>query len=177
MNDTTWILLACAVCVLVIHAYGVLLGALDLVYGDPLRIVLAGNGGEEEDGGDARSNGTGGRSRRRVVKKGGDGSGDGELEIDGWTLLHLFFYGVLAFLFPARWPLLFLLGVAWEAYEFAVSVRSEWWYARWQDIATNSVGIVIGLALAWSLRGRSGDQTKRRTHPPPPYKTHRRRKG
>ena len=167
MNDTTWVLLACAVCVLVIHAYGALLEASDLAYGDPLRVVLLGGDGVEGELAEGRSRRSGRKTRERE-------DGGGGVEVDGWTLLHLFFYGALAFVFPAQWPLLFLLGATWEAYEYAISVRSEWWYARWQDIATNSVGIVLGLALAWSLRQHHGgapasssSSARRRTSRPP----------
>lgn len=144
------------VCVLAIHAYGALLEALDLVYGDPLRLMWGSSIAEDEDEDGAAV------SRRSGMRKGG---GAADVEIDGWTGLHLLFYGVLAFVFPRRWLLLFVLGVLWEAYEYAISRRSEWWYARWQDIVTNSVGILLGVALAMAFRRPSSSSSSSLVRP------------
>jgi len=81
--------------------------------------------------------------------------------LDGWGILHFILYGVLAYLFPRFYPLLFIWigGVIWELIEsifkdhpFYISKcnyvidtdKGSWWYGRWQDIVMNSLGIMCG---------------------------------
>jgi hypothetical protein len=82
--------------------------------------------------------------------------------LDGWGITHFLFYGLLAFLFPRRIGVIFLLGVAWEIvemifkdhpfylsdckYEMTTSYGG-WWYGRWEDIVMNSAGICVGWLL------------------------------
>jgi hypothetical protein len=83
--------------------------------------------------------------------------------LDGWGITHFIFYGLLAYMFPKRIILIFLLGVAWEIievifkdhpfylseckYEITTS-HGGWWYGRWEDIVMNSLGILVGYTAA-----------------------------
>lgn len=84
--------------------------------------------------------------------------------VDGWGILHLFFYMILAYVYPQKWLLIFLLGLAWEIlesyfydhpfyiskcnYQLSTDDVAGWWYGRWQDIVMNSIGIFVGYMLS-----------------------------
>ena len=82
--------------------------------------------------------------------------------IDGWGLSHLLLYGIMTFIYPNQWQFIFLIGVVWEIIEFIFSFMpifkcyllnhqrdqvTEWWYARFEDIFMNWLGIIIGYYL------------------------------
>ena len=83
--------------------------------------------------------------------------------LDGWGIMHLLFFLILTYKYPANWILIFLLGVLWEIIEsffhehpFYISKCNYvldtdqvagWWYGRWQDIVMNSIGMCIGYML------------------------------
>ena len=84
--------------------------------------------------------------------------------LDGWGLLHFFFFTGLVYNFPDHLMLIFLLGITWEVVESTLRDRpfyistcrskpvlssddSPWWYARWQDIIMNGFGILVGYHL------------------------------
>jgi hypothetical protein len=83
---------------------------------------------------------------------------------DAWGISHLLFYGTLAFAFPHRATLLFAMGLAWEALEYHWSVHPiaaarcdredirKIWYARWEDIAWNALGILLGVLVHFNFR-------------------------
>lgn len=81
--------------------------------------------------------------------------------LDGWGILHFIFYGVLAYMYPKKYCLLFIWvgGIIWEIVEsifkdhpFYISKcnytfdtdKGSWWYGRWQDIVMNSAGMLCG---------------------------------
>lgn len=88
---------------------------------------------------------------------------------DGWGMLHLFFFTILAYFFPQHVFLIFILGLVWELIECVLKERpfyiskcasynmintdaeknnkSPWWYGRWEDIVMNTCGILLGLWL------------------------------
>lgn len=91
--------------------------------------------------------------------------------LDGWGLMHFLFFALLTTLFPRLWWLIFLLGVGWEILEYYMNTSTfttcskrkenrekngmithtaeeyKWWYARWQDVVMNTVGIGVALLL------------------------------
>ena len=89
--------------------------------------------------------------------------GEAKNFMDGWGMIHFVFYGVLAYLFPRKLPLIFLFGVAWEViesifhdhpfyiskcnYNLSTDQQAGWWYGRWQDIVMNSCGMALGYLI------------------------------
>ncbi len=82
--------------------------------------------------------------------------------IDGWGLLHFWFFTTLAYWLPNCWAWLIVAGVLWEVVEMmfrehpfyftkcdaAVEENKDgWWYGRWQDLVMNALGVWCGLAL------------------------------
>lgn len=82
--------------------------------------------------------------------------------VDGWGLSHLLLYGIMTFIYPNQWHFIFLIGVVWEIIEIILSYIpifkcyllnygrgqvTEWWYARFEDIIMNWLGIIIGYYL------------------------------
>jgi hypothetical protein len=82
--------------------------------------------------------------------------------VDGWGLSHLLLYGIMTFIYPNQWHFIFLIGVVWEIIEIILSYIpifkcyllnygrgqvTEWWYARFEDIFMNWLGIIIGYYL------------------------------
>lgn len=81
--------------------------------------------------------------------------------IDGWGLLHFWFFAMLSYVFPTLWKQLIIAGILWEIVEMIFKEHpfylSEcnldtdkgegWWYGRWEDIVMNSLGIVVGFYL------------------------------
>lgn len=136
-SDLKWIALSCGVCIVVIWVYGMAVCSLD--FEDPL------------------------------VSSAFVESGDHPMKdvTDGWAITHFLFFAALTVAFPDRWALLFLLGVLWELTELyfgglsiskcstkkkqrhcpIVSEPYVWWYARWQDVLTNALGIATGLVI------------------------------
>jgi hypothetical protein len=90
--------------------------------------------------------------------------------LDGWGIAHFLFYGMLGYLYPARWLFITCLGILWELIEMqfkdhpfylskcSYDVNTDaaaggagapgWWYGRWEDIVMNTGGMLIGIALA-----------------------------
>lgn len=83
--------------------------------------------------------------------------------LDGWGLLHFWFYAMIAYFFPAYWKEITLFGILWEILEMMfkehpfylakchaqVEQQKEgWWYGRWEDIIMNSLGVMFGIYLA-----------------------------
>lgn len=87
--------------------------------------------------------------------------------LDGWGILHVFFFMGLAYAYPRHLLFIFVAGVVWELVEFILKdrpfyiskcnvapvidtngVQKVWWYGRWEDIVMNSIGIAIGYTLA-----------------------------
>lgn len=82
--------------------------------------------------------------------------------IDGWGLLHFWFFAMLCYLYPKYWKWLVIAGIIWEIIEMIfkehpfyladchVDIETDkegWWYGRWEDIIMNSFGMVCGLFL------------------------------
>jgi hypothetical protein len=98
-----------------------------------------------------------------------------EFEVTGWSMTHLFFFGILGMLCPDQHFAFLLIGVGWEAVETAmgqndlrVSGRrlqligdtdgdgcskgdTGYWYGRASDVCMDLVGYVIGSAIATRL--------------------------
>lgn len=83
--------------------------------------------------------------------------------IDGWGMLHFWFFAMLAYMFPSCWIELTIAGIIWEIMETIFKERpfyltecdakikenkEGWWYGRWQDIPMNTLGIGFGLLMA-----------------------------
>jgi hypothetical protein len=78
---------------------------------------------------------------------------------DGWAISHVLFYALLGYLYPDRWMYLFVTGVLWEIIEsrfedkpFYLSSckgreKEKWWYGRYEDIISNTIGMMIGICL------------------------------
>lgn len=81
---------------------------------------------------------------------------------DGWAISHILLFAILAYLYPTCLVPLFIIGVVWEAMEEAygwivrntriqhvschlqMSDMSSWWFGRWHDIISNSIGLGLG---------------------------------
>ena len=78
---------------------------------------------------------------------------------DGWAISHVVFYMILGYLYPDRWMYMFVSGIGWEIIEsrfenkpFYLSSckgreHEKWWYGRYEDIISNTVGMMIGISL------------------------------
>jgi hypothetical protein len=94
-------------------------------------------------------------------------------EIDGWSISHLVFFGLLGFLFPGHYLQFLLVGIGWEVIEtglgqhqFEVSgkrlqligeqdeegnstgEKNAYWYGKESDILVDALGYAIGSVLA-----------------------------
>jgi len=79
--------------------------------------------------------------------------------IDGWYCTHLVLFSIMGYVFPHSIRLSFLFSVIWELFEYynekykpditqnATNCNTIWWYARWEDILINSIGLFIGRTL------------------------------
>lgn len=84
---------------------------------------------------------------------------------DGWALSHMVYFAVLAYTFdtPHEIALIWVMGVLWELLEtvfrdrpfylaecdkgVTVAGAGPWWYGRYEDIISNSIGIAVGVLL------------------------------
>ena len=81
---------------------------------------------------------------------------------DGWALSHLILYFILAYFFPTEWIFLIIIGVIWEIIEHILSFKyfnydcqlsgadekyKTWWYAQYEDIIMNMIGIALALLI------------------------------
>lgn len=91
--------------------------------------------------------------------------GDSDLNkyLDGWGLLHFWFYALLMYKCSNIWYVIIIFGIIWELIEMRfkdkpfylakcdVSLSDDteegWWYGRWQDIVMNSLGMFTGAML------------------------------
>lgn len=83
--------------------------------------------------------------------------------IDGWGILHFFYFMLLAYFFPENLTSIFVMGVLWEMvesysadhpfylakckYTITTDDKKGWWYGRWQDIVMNTLGMLCGYYL------------------------------
>ena len=85
-----------------------------------------------------------------------------EYGLDGWSLSHLFFFGLIGYLFPNTLLLTMFLGALWELFETIVGIYKPelidgfgfcqlteskykvWWYGKWSDIVVNFIGFMLG---------------------------------
>ncbi len=88
--------------------------------------------------------------------------------LDGWGILHLFFYMLLTYLYPERWFLTWIIGVVWEVIELSSkdkpfympdcfytskdNTKGPWWYGRYEDIIMNTLGGAIGYLIAYLVK-------------------------
>lgn len=81
--------------------------------------------------------------------------------LDGWGVLHFWFFALLTFHFPTCWVQIWVAGILWEVVESLFKERpfyltqcntptesKNWWYGRWEDIVMNTFGMLCGLWLA-----------------------------
>lgn len=92
----------------------------------------------------------------------------------GWSLAHFITFYIAGLLFPQQWILVFILGVAWEFFEFVIGLSLEgilgkskytgnrrslygtkWVTGNISDIWVNSVGLFLGYWTAMFLQERS----------------------
>lgn len=77
---------------------------------------------------------------------------------DGWLFSHFILFFIMGYLFPHSIRLSFLFSVIWELFEYLTSKYGllylkdkgcyhTWWYGKWEDIAINSIGLLIGRTL------------------------------
>lgn len=114
--------------------------------------------------------------------------------IDGWSVTHLLFFGLLGVLYPGR-PLQFLsVGILWEVIETALGQNKlevsgkrlqligdqdadgtptgnddSYWYGKSSDIVVDILGYCIGSAFAsryWPNHGKKAAPTVRPHHYP-----------
>lgn len=89
-----------------------------------------------------------------------------ETYTDGWAFLHFACYGILAYMYPGKYQLLFiaLAGVTWEIieivfkdhpfyfreckYKLTTDKQTGWWYGRYEDIIMNTLGMAVGYYFA-----------------------------
>ena len=82
--------------------------------------------------------------------------------LDGWACLHFWFFAFLTYLCPHLWGLIIFIGIIWELIEMLFKERpfyllecnielsdkkDGWWYGRWQDLISNSLGMILGYYL------------------------------
>lgn len=91
--------------------------------------------------------------------------------VDGWGVMHFFYFLVLGFSFPKNLPTIFWMGVLWEMVEsyshdhpfylaeckYVISTDKEsgWWYGRWQDIVMNTLGMFCGVWLHHAMKKKN----------------------
>jgi hypothetical protein len=83
--------------------------------------------------------------------------------VDGWGLIHFWFYAMVAYFFPACWKEITFFGILWEVLEMMFKEhpfylakcdaqieqqKGGWWYGRWEDIVMNTLGVMFGVYLA-----------------------------
>jgi hypothetical protein len=84
--------------------------------------------------------------------------------LDGWGILHFFYFMVLGYFFPQNLTTIFVMGVLWEMiesysadhpfylskckYVITTDDKKGWWYGRWQDVVMNTLGMFCGYYLA-----------------------------
>ena len=86
---------------------------------------------------------------------------------DGWLFSHFILFFIMGYLFPHSIRLSFLFSVIWELFEYLGNwelfeyltskygllylkdkgCSHTWWYAKWEDIVINLIGLLIGRAL------------------------------
>jgi len=83
---------------------------------------------------------------------------------DGWAFLHFSCFGLITYLFPKNYILIWVLGVSWEIVEFifkdhpfyfsdckyklTTDKDEGWWYGRYEDIIVNTLGMYLGYVLS-----------------------------
>jgi hypothetical protein len=94
--------------------------------------------------------------------------------LDGWGILHFFFFLFFGYFYPSKLVFAWVLGLIWELVEYAFKDRPfyisdcqyeidtdhgvGWWYGRWQDIVMNSLGLLSGYALRLYMDNRNKSQ-------------------
>lgn len=84
--------------------------------------------------------------------------------LDGWGILHFFYFMLLGYCFPQNLTTIFLMGILWEIvesysadhpfylkqckYTITTDDGKGWWYGRWQDIVMNTLGMFCGYFIA-----------------------------
>ena len=89
----------------------------------------------------------------------------GNTNFSWWPISHFIMYLCLGFLFPNCWPILFLIGIAWEGIEFIgglletkkakkgnVQYSQKWWAPNVADLILNILGLAMGVAFAKSIQ-------------------------
>ena len=81
--------------------------------------------------------------------------------LDGWGISHFVLYGIMTFIYPKYWLFIFIIGILWELFEYYLehnlilncyvlndsNIKQKYWYARYQDIIMNTLGILVALLL------------------------------
>jgi len=96
------------------------------------------------------------------------------IDLNGWSLTHLFFYTLIGYLFKGNYLIYaFILGLIWEIIEYLYGEISmyykdkenpkwfidgncnipmdgnykKWWYSKPSDIMVNTLGLILGSYL------------------------------
>ena len=88
-------------------------------------------------------------------------------DLDIWSISHIIWYFGLTYICPKKWKFIFVIGVFWELFEqffgylpptlinnLAIQYipsdnkNQKWWYGRFSDIISNSLGIALALQLS-----------------------------
>ena len=82
--------------------------------------------------------------------------------LDGWAISHFILYFILAYIYPSEWIFILLCGILWEILEYIFSFPffnydckynntdvkyNNWWYAQYEDIVMNILGISLALLI------------------------------
>lgn len=78
--------------------------------------------------------------------------------LDGWALSHFILFFILTYIYPSEWKFLIIVGILWEITEYILSTKNfhyiynhkyneNFWYARYQDIIMNILGILTAFTI------------------------------
>ena len=89
-------------------------------------------------------------------------------DLNGWSLTHIVFFGLLGYFFPKRFVLIMIIGIIWEIVEEKCmyymikdieilnckkenskisEIGSMWWFGRLSDVFMDAIGFGIGYMI------------------------------
>jgi len=88
----------------------------------------------------------------------------GNFKLDWWHISHIWFYMVIGAYHPGNFWFYSAIGAGFEVFEQYLGIKQaqsgderrkkqgdEYWFGRWEDVAINSIGYLIG---EWSVTGK-----------------------
>ena len=82
--------------------------------------------------------------------------------LNGWGISHFILYFILAYIYPSEWIFILVCSILWEILEYILSFSvfnyeckynntdvkyNNWWYAQYEDIVMNILGISLALLI------------------------------